>query len=103
MALGSPAELIPFTRFLERRQHLHRIAGANGTVVIPESTDLGILPDVTGTANAGVPPPHESAPVHAATSSGGMGAVEAFGREAVGHLVVGGALEWSKRRWYASQ
>jgi hypothetical protein len=28
MSVGSPAELIPFTRFLEFRQRLHRIAAA---------------------------------------------------------------------------
>jgi hypothetical protein len=64
MFLGSPAELIPFTRFLECRQRLHRIAAANGTVEMPESADLSIRPDVTGTENAGVP-----------MSPGGMGIV----------------------------
>ena len=49
MSLGSPAEIIPFKRFLECRQRLHRIAAANGTVVMPASTELGIQPEVTGT------------------------------------------------------
>jgi len=31
MSLGSPAEIIPFKRFLDRGQRLHRIAAANGT------------------------------------------------------------------------
>jgi hypothetical protein len=45
MAPGSPAELIPFTRFLERRQQRHRIAVANGTVAMLEPADLGTRPD----------------------------------------------------------
>jgi hypothetical protein len=52
MSLDSPAELIPFTRFLECRERIHRSATANGTVVVPASTDVGIQPGVTGTANA---------------------------------------------------
>jgi hypothetical protein len=75
MASGSPAELIPFTRFLERRQQLHRIAVANGTVAMLESADLGTRPDVAGTASAGGPPSLESATVHATMSPGGMGPV----------------------------
>jgi hypothetical protein len=75
MAPGLPAELIPFTRFLERRQKLHRIAVANGTVAMLESADLGTRPDVAGTANAGGPPSHESAIVDATMSPGGMGIV----------------------------
>ena len=73
MSLGSPAELIPFTRFLEFRQRLHRIAAATGAVLMPASTDVDSRPDVTGTANAdpGATPCHASATVHAATPHGG--------------------------------
>jgi hypothetical protein len=52
MSLNSPAEIIPFRRFLECRDRLHRIAVAKDPVVIPASTDLGIQPDVTGSAIA---------------------------------------------------
>ena len=86
MASGSPAELIPFTRFLagpadytpvhfERRQQLHRITVANGTVAMLESADRGTRPDVAGTANAGGPPSRESATVHVTMSPGGIGIV----------------------------
>ena len=75
MAPGSPAELIPFTRFLERRQQLHRIAVANGTFAMLESADLGTRPDVAGTANVDGQPSHESASVHATMSPGDMGIV----------------------------
>jgi hypothetical protein len=74
MASGSPAELIPFTRFLERRQQLRRIT-VNGTVTMLESADLGTRPDVAGTANAGGPPSRESAIVHVTMSPGGLGIV----------------------------
>ena len=46
MSLDSPGEVIPFTRFLECRERLHRIAAAKVTVVMPASTELGIQPDV---------------------------------------------------------
>ena len=77
MSVGSPAELIPFTRFLEFRQRLHRIAAAKGAAVMPASTDVGSRPDVTGTANAdpGASPCHAAATVHAATPHGGTGIV----------------------------
>ena len=48
MSLDSPAEIIPFKRFLECRERLHRIAAAKGRVVMPESRDLGIQPEMTG-------------------------------------------------------
>jgi hypothetical protein len=51
MSLGSPANIIPFTRFLECRQRRHRIAIATATAVMPASTDVGIRPEVTGTSN----------------------------------------------------
>jgi len=51
MSLDSPADIIPFKRFLECRERLHHIAAAKGTVVMPESTDLGVHPDLTGTAS----------------------------------------------------
>jgi hypothetical protein len=50
MSLGSSADIIPFTRFLECRQRRHRIASANATVVMAASTDAGVRPDVTGTS-----------------------------------------------------
>jgi hypothetical protein len=49
MSLGSPAEIIPFKRFLECRQRLNRLAVINDTVVTPASTDPGIQPEVTET------------------------------------------------------
>src|SRR5205814_117937 len=51
MSLGSSADIIPFTRFVECRQRRHRIAIANATAVIPASTDVGIRPEATGTSN----------------------------------------------------
>jgi hypothetical protein len=76
MLLGSPAEIIPFTRFLECRQRLQRIAAANGTVV-PASSDAGIRPDATGTSNDddGASPQGASATVSAVLPHGGMGIV----------------------------
>jgi len=58
MSLGSSAEIIPFKRFLECRQR-RQIAAANGIVVMPASTDVGIRPEGAGTANAddGASPP----------------------------------------------
>jgi hypothetical protein len=50
--VNSPAVIIPFRRFLECRERLHRIAAAKGTVVVPASADLGIQPEVTGSAAA---------------------------------------------------
>ena len=44
MSLGASAEIIPFTRFLECRQRRHHIAAANGSVVMPAPTDVGIRP-----------------------------------------------------------
>jgi hypothetical protein len=52
MSLGSPADIIPFKRFLDCRQRRHRMAATNGTVVTPASTDVGIQPEATGIANA---------------------------------------------------
>jgi hypothetical protein len=74
MPRGSPAEVIPFTRFLECRQRLRRIAPANGTVVTPESTDVGIRPEVTGPSNDddGASPRGAAATVHAAVSRDGL-------------------------------
>ena len=52
MSVNSPAEVIPFSRFLEYRERLHRIATAKGTVVMPSAIELGIQPEVTGSATA---------------------------------------------------
>ena len=49
MSLGSPAEIVPFTRFLECRQKLNRLGVAHDTSVTPVSTDVGIQPEVTET------------------------------------------------------
>jgi hypothetical protein len=49
MSLGSPAEIIPFTRFLECRQRLNRLGVTNDTFVTPASPDLGIQPDAAET------------------------------------------------------
>ena len=51
MSLDSPGEIIPFERFLEYRARLRRIAAAEGIVVMPASTELGIQPDVAGRAD----------------------------------------------------
>ena len=51
MSLGSPAEIIPFTRFLACRQRLQRIAVVAGTVVTPPSTDVSIRPESPDTSN----------------------------------------------------
>ena len=51
MSFGSPADLIPFTRFLDCRHRRHRIAAADATVAMPASTDGGVRPDVTETSN----------------------------------------------------
>jgi hypothetical protein len=52
MSVGSLAELIPFTRFLEFRQRRHRSAAATGAVPMPASADVGSRLDVTVPANA---------------------------------------------------
>ncbi|PYR36692.1 MAG: hypothetical protein DMF89_03475 [Acidobacteria bacterium] len=52
MSLGSSADIIPFTRFLEYRQRRHQITAANGNVLKPASTDVGRRPEGAGTANA---------------------------------------------------
>jgi hypothetical protein len=50
VSLDSPGEIIPFTRFLEHRERLHRIAAAK-VMVMPVSTELGIQSNVTGSAD----------------------------------------------------
>jgi hypothetical protein len=40
MSVDSPAEVIPFERFLDCRERRRRIAAATGTVVMPASTDF---------------------------------------------------------------
>jgi hypothetical protein len=47
MSVDSPAEVIPFERFLECRDRRRRIAAATGTAVMPASTDLRIQPELT--------------------------------------------------------
>jgi hypothetical protein len=68
---------ILFKRFLEYRQRLHRLAAANGKVVMPASTDVGIRPEKIGTSNDayGASSRGASATVHAAMPHGGMGIV----------------------------
>jgi len=51
MSLGSPAEIIPFTRFLACRQPLLRTAVMTGTVVTPPSTDVSIRRESPDTSN----------------------------------------------------
>ena len=51
MSLGSPAEILPFTRSLTCRQRLQRIAVMTGTVVMPPSTDMSIRPESPDTSN----------------------------------------------------
>jgi hypothetical protein len=50
MSVDSPAEIIPFERFLECRERRRRIAAATSTAVMPASTDRSIQPEVTGCA-----------------------------------------------------
>ena len=52
MSVDSPAEVIPFERFLECRDKRRRIAAATGGVVPPASTDLIIQPELTERSNA---------------------------------------------------
>jgi hypothetical protein len=53
MSVDSPAEVIPFERFLECRERRRRMAAATGTVVMPASTDLmSIQPELTERAKA---------------------------------------------------
>jgi hypothetical protein len=63
MSLGSSADVIPFTRFLERRQQ-RQVAAVNSNVVMPPSTDVGSQPDGTEPANAddGASPPRSTGP-----------------------------------------
>ena len=52
MSVDSPAEVIPFERFLECRERRRRIAAATGNVVMPASIDLSIQPELKERANA---------------------------------------------------
>ncbi len=52
MSVDSPAEVIPFERFLECRERRRRIAAATGTVVCPHRPSLSIQPELTERANA---------------------------------------------------
>jgi hypothetical protein len=54
MSPASPAEIIPFTRFLERRRRLNRLAVAIGTSPMPVSSDVGIRPEETETSTTTV-------------------------------------------------
>jgi hypothetical protein len=51
VSVDSPAEVIPFERFLECRERRRRIAAAT-TVVMAASNDLSIQPELTERANA---------------------------------------------------
>ena len=52
MSVDSPAEVIPFERFLECRERRRRIAGATCNVVMPASIDLSIQHELKERANA---------------------------------------------------
>ena len=54
MPLGSPAQIIPFKRFLECRQRLNRLPVANGTLVMSRRP-VGIQLGVTGTGTVTMP------------------------------------------------
>jgi hypothetical protein len=56
MSLGAPADIIPFSRFLECRQRRNQLAVANDNSVTPAATEANAPPDATET----VPPtmPH---------------------------------------------
>ena len=58
MSFGSPADIIPFTRFLECRQRRNRLATAHATAVMAASTDGGVPPEVIETPDDddGAPP-----------------------------------------------
>ena len=77
MSLGSPADIIPFTRFLDCRQRRNKIATAHATVGMSASTDGGVQPDVTETSNDGdgASPRVALATVHAALPHSGRGRV----------------------------
>ena len=49
MSFGSPADIIPFTRFLECRQRRNRLATAPATAVMAASNDGGVPPEVIET------------------------------------------------------
>jgi hypothetical protein len=71
MSLGSPADIVPFKRFLERRQRLDRIAAASFTIATPAPTDGGTARgDQKANDDSGVSP-GASATVHATTPDGG--------------------------------
>ena len=91
MSLGSSADIIPFTRFLERRQR-RQVAAVNSNLVMPPSTDAGSQPDGTEPRTLTTARRHRAAPVHAAIPHGGMARSETFGRDVSGTLVAGGAL-----------
>ncbi len=46
MSLDSPADVVPFERFLESRERRRRNAAEKSSVVVGQSTDLGLQPDV---------------------------------------------------------
>ena len=71
MSLGSPADIVPFKRFLERRQRLDRIAAASVTIVTPVPTGAGTArANEKSNKDAGMSP-SASATVHATTPDGG--------------------------------
>ena len=70
MSLGSSADIIPFTRFLECRQQLERLGVAHDTSVTPVSTDVGIRPEVTETRTMTVARRRSVSTVHPAMPHG---------------------------------
>jgi hypothetical protein len=53
MSFGSPADIIPFTRFLDYRQRRLLIAAARATAVRAASHDGSVRPDAIETSNGG--------------------------------------------------
>lgn len=71
MSLGSPAEIVPFKRFLKRRQRLDRIAAASVTIVTPAPTDGGSARSHKKSNDDSGVAPGASATVHATTPDAG--------------------------------
>jgi hypothetical protein len=67
MSLNSPAEVIPFSRFLEYRDRVHRIATAKGKVVMPAPRLTGHSARSDRSATADMPSRHGSSAIGSST------------------------------------
>ena len=53
MSVGSPAVLVPFTRFVEYRRRRRPLAAAKDAAIVDASIDVGCTLDATAVASAG--------------------------------------------------